>query len=434
MKNIDVMNLEWPSNERDAHIVASVISALQHKGLHCISGDIFNYVNFLLKYRPKVLLISNFSGATINADLCRLAHSLGIKVISLVSEGNIRESNVEEMTWGHNRQQQVYFDKFLLWSERSRALVAQYYPQIADKLAVSGHTGIDRYRIFAAESKSQFLKQHFADFSADTQVVGLAGWGFDMFMETALFNQNKVGLEKAYGQPQILRFRQDFNELVAIYEQVLTANPDTIFILRRHPGVVHTEFCEFERFKDYPNVYFSQPRVDSYNISDLISISDVWGGYETTTALEAWLVDKETFLVNPSGVDFTRDELYKGSVIYTNAEQVNEFVGNKLVFTEAESAKAKSFRCQLISDVVGFADGGNYLRARDIIIDELNKVTHYPSYASLPLLCQQLPLFIKQNLLRLDFVSRWNGSRKIDNDQVKNLVQTYSISLKSNNE
>ena len=41
-----------------------------------------------------------------------------------------------------------------------------------------------------------------------------------------------------------------------------------------------------------------------------ISLSDLWITYESTTALEAWLLGVPTCLLNPSGTDFNFREGY----------------------------------------------------------------------------------------------------------------------------
>lgn len=428
-ESIDLLNLEWPGNERDSHMVAPIISALERLGYKCITGDIFNYLKFIVSYRPKVLLISSFAGAKSNHDLCSLASSLGIKVISLISEGNVRESSVEEMTWGNNKAHKEYFCKYLLWSERSKKIITRNFPSIEPKLVVTGHAGMDRYKLFDFKSKKSFIKSYFPNTSLSTPVIGLAGWGFDMFSNTVLYKKNAISLNSDFGLKQISRFRDDFEKLSSIYQNIIASNPNTIFILRRHPGIVHKEFCEFEKLKNYPNVFFSQPRVDSHSISDLISISDIWGGYETTTALEAWLLNKNTFLVNPSGSDFIRDELHSGSMIMTTYSEFNNLIKNGLSFDESKLSAVLSNREKLIADTIGFCDGKNHIRAKQEILLIIDECLHHPSYSSFRIILNNSTLFIKQSLLKFSLVTKMLNRRAVDNNQVKNLILKYKSVL-----
>jgi hypothetical protein len=430
MKNIDVLNLEWSFSERDAHIVAPVLAYLEEQGLKCVSADIFNGLEYLCRYRPKILLISNFGGAIINDSICQLANKLGIKVVSLISEGNLRESSIEQMTWGNNKNKVAYFDLYLLWSERSRNLVNQYYPEINDRLRVTGHTGMDRYSIFPKYSKNLFLENEFPQRELSTKIVGLAGWGFELFCESERYNSNKDYVMDSYGTSQVEFFRQDFVKIKEFYRKVINNNPDTVFILRRHPGIDQEEFCEFNELLDCGNVYFSQPREDKYKLQDLISVSDVWGGYETTTNLEAWLMGKDTFLVNPSGSDFIRDALFKGSVVYEDRHSFELYINDGFSHPSVtKENQAIGFRKDIIKSVIGYSDGLNYQRAGEEILTLHKLVSHYPSYNNLDVLEGQALRLFKQKLLNIDFLAKFFNLRCRDNNHVKELKNDYIQAL-----
>jgi len=122
----------------------------------------------------------------------------------------------------------------------------------------------------------------------------------------------------------------------------------------------------------YPNVLYIKKEED---IHELINISDLWLGYKTTTALEAWLLKKTTILIN-DGHPYAKDNLYNGSIKTTNAKHlqdlINEYYNNgKLVsFNQDE---LKSFREQLIQDTIGFGDGLNHMRAASYFSKSLSK-------------------------------------------------------------
>ncbi|MFA0308133.1 BFO_1060 family glycosyltransferase [Vibrio splendidus] len=355
MKNIDVLCLEWPGNERDIYAVAPIIKSLRECGYECVTGDIFNYAIFFIKYKPKILLISNFQGATINSDVCKLAHIMGIKVYSLIAEGNFRPGFEKQFLWGHNKSEYVYFDKLFLWSERTKKMSLTINPELKDKIVVSGNVAADRYKLLKFANKKDFLKEQF-DLAVDHKVVGIAGWGFDRLHETKFYRDNEQHFLNTYGYEQILRFRSDFKKLKKIYHDLISENPKYIFILRLHPGLTNLEYNEFLGLEHFENVYISQPRKCKYSISDLISVSDIWSGYETTSCLEAWLLEKHTFLVNPSGGDFIRDNTADGSIKFREVQQVENYI----TLCENVEFKLDDVKRKIINDVVGGSDGCNH--------------------------------------------------------------------------
>ena len=71
---IDVLNLEWPQSERDRHIITPVYLYLREKyKLIVKSESVFNGYFYLLKYRPKLLVISNSVGADINFSISKIS-------------------------------------------------------------------------------------------------------------------------------------------------------------------------------------------------------------------------------------------------------------------------------------------------------------------------------------------------------------------------
>ena len=72
--------------------------------------------------------MTNFQGAKINDKVCRVAKRLGIKIITLMAEGNIREEVVEYFTWGANQDQNDYFERMLVWSEKIRISSREIFP------------------------------------------------------------------------------------------------------------------------------------------------------------------------------------------------------------------------------------------------------------------------------------------------------------------
>ncbi len=93
-----------------------------------------------------------------------------------------------------------------------------------------------------------------------------------------------------------------------------------MFLLKEHPLNVYGGLgSAIENADKFDNVLILK---DEEAIFDCISVSDFWLTYESTTAVEAWLMDKKTALLNPSGTDFPRANVYTGSPNYQNEEQL----------------------------------------------------------------------------------------------------------------
>lgn len=431
MKKIDLLNLEWSKNERDAHSVAPIVLELRERNFDCITGDIFSYIYYLMHYRPKVLLLTSFQGAKINHEVCSFAHSIGVKVITLIAEGNIRESAIEQMTWGHNDEKQLYFHKMLLWSQRSEKLIHKHFPELLGKTTVVGGVGFDRYKRLEFLSKKIFLKEINCLVNYK-KIIGLAGWGFDKVHDTEFYFKNEKSIIANFQKGQKELHQKDFNLIQRHMYNIVKSNQDVLFILRPHPGLTDYYYDEFKKLKNLPNVYYSKPRECPFSTSDLISVSDLWGGYETTTCLEAWLLGKDTFLINPSGSDFNRDATYKGSLIVSNEldlERLIRATDLSLEFDGSENIKRQ--RNKIISDVIGFDDGENYLRAANEIEPVLLSIKDNPNYQSTVLL-KKIGFFkLLKNIIRnINFFNNFRGLRLIEQNQIEGYVELYDKSSK----
>lgn len=153
----------------------------------------------------------------------------------------------------------------------------------------------------------------------------------------------------------------------SVLKKMIINNPDILFILKRHPNeanpcITKESMNEMIRLRNLPNVLYI---TENENIHDLINVSDIWMAFESTTAMEAWLLKKNTILINPD-TKFNRDELYKGSLIVKNYKElqknIDEFYlnGEISVFNTKEKIE---IRKQLITETIGYDDGLNHLRA-----------------------------------------------------------------------
>lgn len=368
---VDILNVEWPGSDRDLNMSIPVMIYLEKKyGLKTRTVSIFNAYYYIVKHKPKLLFISNFVGATINSEVVKLAYLSGIKVVSLVSEGN-NIHNHDLSFWGHNSDKKFYLDKMLVWSDRYFNFYKEVVsdPQYTTKVSVSGAVGFDRYKLLSFKNKECFTGEKKLGFK---KVVGIGGWGFDLFFGD-YYESKKEQLLKIYPENQLEMHRKDMVAVNKIYKELVKNNPDVLFILRYHPGTIDYQLNEFSGIEG-PNVYKSTRRNnDKYSISDLINISDIWIGYETTTALEAWLLGKPTVLINPTTSCFIREIVSIGSpkckTINELQQKIDEYYKTGTI---ASFDELSDMRKTATLETIGFDDGKNYIRAAKEVIKVLD--------------------------------------------------------------
>jgi len=57
LSRVDILNIEWPSSDRDLHIVTPILVYLNKKyDLKYQTISIFNAYYYILKYKPKMIL------------------------------------------------------------------------------------------------------------------------------------------------------------------------------------------------------------------------------------------------------------------------------------------------------------------------------------------------------------------------------------------
>jgi hypothetical protein len=367
---MDILNLEWPSSDRDLHIVTPTLRFL--RGRYTMeTKSIFNGYFYILLYRPKLLLISNFSGSRVNQNITKLAYRMGIKVVSLISEGNVKIEDADQFLWGHNNDKKLYVNRLLLWSDKGLNIFLSKYPYLNNQLITTGASGFDRYKLLKFQEKKIFISKNNFKYK---KVIGIGAWGFDHFFGKYYDEYHQYFID-IFGQDQVDMHREDLLRLQSTYKALIQSNKNTLFILRYHPGTIDYEKNEFFGLEQFENVFVSNKFTNTdYQIADLINISDLWIGYETTTALEAWLLGRQTFLINPTRSDFIRENVHKGSPIVRNESEAQKLIdeyfsnGSIAAFEELDNERRK-----IIKDVIGFDDGKNHVRAAKEIIKLLEQ-------------------------------------------------------------
>ena len=359
--------LVWPQSERDKAILSPVIEALRTKtNYRVFLKSIFNSFYYYLTLSPDVVVVANFSGSSMNHIFCKFAYLRGTKVVSLISEGVIADGYEKELFWGVNKDKTLYVDRYLLWNNDLRKKFSDFCPQYADRFAVTGATAFDRF--FKKEPiANRFLANRKEKYKG---IISYAGWAFDLFESGPYFDSHRDEFIEHYGIGQLERFRTDRLMVFDILKKLVKENSEFFFIFKYHPGTINTENTEITSyFKDCENVLVIGPEnSQKITIYDLINASDLWLAYESTTAVEAWMMNKQTIFINPSGDDFNRSPIYKGVSIAKSYEEMKslftEYFSNKTIL-DFESKKCE--RESILQGLVGYVDGKSGERAADDI-------------------------------------------------------------------
>ena len=366
MQNIDVLNLEWNSNRsRDREVVTLVNNYLRIQGLNVFEGAIFDGYRLIDKLKPKILYMSNSVGALLNLDMIRYAKSKGIVCVTGSAEGNFNEEGIEQFVWGVNKKKEMLEDACYLWSYKSYELAVKHYPHLKTKVGVCGAVGFDRYKIAKEDNKTELT----AAGERYSLVVGVGCWNFDFTIEGSYCYRRFNGRE--IDENTLARFVMDrdaFNrELVTLIE----GNPQTLFIIKLHPGCLEGDYSSaIEGVRKFENVVVGK---DEFSVMQAISVSDIWLTYESTTAVEAWLMDTPTGLLNPSGIDFPyREGFHLGQPNFPNATEWGKAIAS---FQQNQSLdqfeKFSKARLKIITEIVQWDDGLNHVRMGNAILDLL---------------------------------------------------------------
>jgi len=335
---------------------------------HALNIDIHQ----IYRLKPDIILQANTIGSNLYFQISKIAHKQNIPLFALISEGNFRTDGSFNY-WGFNRDKKFYQDFICCWSERTAQYLRNEVTEAKNKIVVTGGVGFDRYTIYKFMQKEEFLRKYSC--TQFSKVIGYAGWAFGKLDHQR--GRNEL-LAWAKGDESKLKWIEDQRKKVRdILEQAIINNPSTLFILKQHPQEnapertepVKNEMSELVHYKNV--VYLCEEE----SIHDLISVSDIWTCFESTTALESWLMSKQTIFINPE-VEFNRDPLYKGSTIVQDYNLFQKLIDEFYSIGRIEnfySVDKDSMRNKLIKDIIGYGDGMNHLRAVNYFHKTINK-------------------------------------------------------------
>ncbi len=347
---------------RDAEIILPLVYFAENVlGCRVDFSFIWN-IHDIYRKKPDLVLIANTIGSKLHHDLTKYAHEHGIKVFALISEGNFRTDGSFDY-YGYNTDRVFYQEYLCHWSERTKEFFDREIPSLGERNVFTGATGFDRYVIYEFEKKNDFLKRY--RLSGFKRVIGYAGWAFGKMY-------NPQGREEL--KPYLQNFEDGFRwledqmkEVEHILREAILAYPDILFLLKRHPNEANPTITkenpnEMIGLRDYPNVLYI---TGNENLHDLINVCDIWTAFESTTAIEAWLMGKETVFLNPD-VHFNRDKTFLGTPIAKDAESFKSYIDeyySKGNITAFYTNELKENRTEILKNTIGSDDGMNHMRA-----------------------------------------------------------------------
>jgi hypothetical protein len=374
-KETDILNFEYSTvSVRDIGIVEPVLSYLELKfGYNIIRANISdNFCSIIEQYAPRIIITSNGIGTVSHYEMVKYASLKNIKVITFISEGDmvdIRE-NVEILFWGNNKDKVFYEYANLQWSEKNIGLILKHIPEASNyNIVCTGGTGFDRYKFLPLKSKTDFHKQY-PQYNKYENIIGLAGFPFyfflsDLYKKDGQWNNMHLDHKAA----EIMGSQKE--PLRIIYREIIKNNPDILFILKYHPSDIMKELSEFYELDQFENTLaiYKEETIDN-----VINISDLWIGFESTTCLEAWLLGKTTFICNPGNVSFIRSIISSGSPHYGSYGELNDAIHAYFAGKASEGFTVlEKERQDAIKLVIGFGDGLNHKRAGDFIHSVIDK-------------------------------------------------------------
>ncbi len=353
-------------NGRDVEMILP-IRFFAERFLNCTFQHAFVYdEHAIYRYKPDLVLLPSTVGSHMYYDIARYALDQKIPVFALDSEGNFRTDGSFDY-WGYNKDRRILQNYLCLWSMRVVNFMRQELPNDKDKIVLTGATGFDRYKIYRFRKKEEYLKEH--NKRNFTKVVGYAAWAFGkLYFEKGV--QSLIAYLK--GDESKLNEIETERQLVsAILKETIVRNPDVLFILKKHPSErrpTETGYHENEidGLTGFENVIFEG---EEAKIHDLLNVCDLWLTYESTTAIEAWLLGKTTILIRPRANfmgQITDKKLDISQVVVHSHESLNNAIKEYFEqgsIREFEDARTQSARNEVIWNSIGFGDGKNHIRA-----------------------------------------------------------------------
>ena len=339
------------SERRDFYLLLPIIYYLERYLNYEISFEFVWDAHKIRKKRPDLVLLPNTRGHLVYYEIGKYCVDNAIPLFSHDSEGNFN-TTIPYDYWAFNLSKHPLTPLVMTWNKRVKQFLIDRYQLNPELIYVTGAPGFDKYQYVSRKNKQAFLDKY--GHSDKTKIIGYAGWAFGKLenkeINDILSNINKPG----ESGKQWLTEQRDAVERAL--QTAIERFPNFLFVLKKHPrenfeSDLRDSRNEMNQLTHYPNVLYIK---DEEEIQDLIELSDLWTAFESTSIMEAWLLDTPTLLINPDP-NFTRALLYKGSAAVKNETafiSILEAVesGN---YEPLHPAEVLQHRQEILADAIG---------------------------------------------------------------------------------
>jgi len=360
------------SNERrDFYLLLPIIYFLESHLNFTVSFEFVWDAHKISTQPPDLVILPNTRGHLVYYEIGNYCVENNIPLFNHDSEGNFN-TTIPYDYWAFNQSKRPLTPVVMTWNERVKQFLMDRYQLNPNSITVTGAPGFDKYQYLPRKNKQAFLEKY--GHTDKTKIIGYAGWAFGKLenkeINDILSNINKPG---EAGKQWLIAQRDAVEDAL---KSAIERFPNFLFVLKKHPrenfeSDLRDSRNEMNQLTHYPNVLYIK---DEEEIQDLIELADLWTAFESTSIMEAWLVDTPTLLINPDP-NFTRALLHTGSV------SVKDSAGFLSLLEHVENDNFEAFhplevlqhRQEILSDAIGFADGLNHLRAVKAFLPFLNK-------------------------------------------------------------
>jgi len=362
---------------RDVQALTPIIYFLE-KILNYTVEQYYIYDTYKIITRvPDLVLTANIVGSKKFVSLSRECYERGIPFFALTAEGNLPEQFfINGDHWGWNKEQILYQNKLCIWSKKVMGFYEAHCPDInKDRLALTGAPGFDLYKMLQYQRNSTEV---FPNQKSYRLIIGYAGWAFGKaYSSSDLQHLKRVS---SYNFDENIKWmKEKRKEVEFILRSAIESNPDILFVLKKHPrehspAAKEEPLNEMIQLQNYDNViYLKDNNVSLYKI---ISSCHLWTCFESTTALEAWLLDIPTVYISPksdtsrttdtiTGSLVIKDEIeFENTIKKLRSAQLDEYFEDKVLIQN---------RINIIERSIGFADGLNHVRTALLIQEACNE-------------------------------------------------------------
>jgi surface carbohydrate biosynthesis protein len=361
------------SNEpRDFYLLLPIIYFLERYLNFEVSFEFAWDADKIRRDSPELVLVPNTRGHALYYEIGLYCQKNNIALFCHDSEGNFN-TDIPYDFWAFNLNKAPLTTPILTWNQRVKTFLMSRYGLSDQQIIVTGAPGFDKYQFLKKKDKDAFLAKY--QHQDKRKIIGYAGWAFGK-LENKEVNDLLSNINKS-GQAGMVWLSEQRDAVENALKAAIETYPDYLFVLKKHPrenfeSDLRDSRNEMNRLIAYPNVLYIK---DAEEIQDLIEVSDLWLAFESTSIMEAWLLNKPTLLINPD-IHFTRAELYKGSAIVENTEEflavLAQFDAEELAyFNQAHLLKERN---AILTNAIGHADGLNHLRAIRTVMSQLNQI------------------------------------------------------------